>query len=103
MSQSKRLWEWLFGTARAQKRPVFVRRVRVSGEVREFLFGSACTDEDRMAFAELLLRLDGDPFEHSRAVLPPVPPGLRWAPFGGHRAILVFDPAHDLISVLICE
>ena len=103
MSQSKRLWEWLFGAAHVRRRGPFVRRVRVSGEVREFLFGSACTGEDRMAFAELLLRLDGNPLEHSRAVLPPEPPGLRWAPFGGHKAILVFDPAHDLISVLICE
>lgn len=100
---SESWWNWLFGSSDKRPSP-FVRNIVVARTTRLYVFGSAFTDADREAFAELLLKLDGNPVKHSALVnrTPPVP-GLRWAPFAGHKAIFVFDPAHDLIRILTIE
>src|SRR5690606_14542089 len=96
MGRQRSVWDWLTGRtgsgrrgSGAGRRRVLRRQVRVSEAAVGFVHGPACSDEDRMAFAELLLRLDADPFEHSRPVLPARPPGLRWAAFGAHKALFV--------------
>ena len=99
---------WLFeakpsGSASGRRR-LFHRSFGVSSHVRRFL-GEA-DESTRLAFAELLLRLDADPLSHSDAVLHPpeaTKQGLRWAAFGvAHRAYLTFDPAHDRIRMISC-
>jgi hypothetical protein len=56
-----------------------------------------------MEFAQMLLRLDADPFRTSSPLLPSDPPGLRWSAFGDRKAIFRFDPARNEILVLACE
>lgn len=85
-------------------RRLFHRSFQVSSHVRRFLGGA--DEPTRLAFAELLLRLDADPLTHSDAVLHPpeaTRQGLRWATFGvAHRAYLTFDPAHDRLCIISC-
>ena len=59
---------------------------------------------ERLAFAELLLRLDGDPFEHSKPVLQPdAAPGMRHAPFDAHQAVLIWDPTANSVHIVLCH
>lgn len=90
-----------------RRRRLFVREILISGDVRRYVRGSSCTEQDRLAFAELLLRLDGNPLA-SEPLLPadpthPYPPGMRWAQFGPHRVIFQFDPGHDRLRMIVCE
>ncbi len=55
------------------------------------------------AFAELLLRLDANPFcEGSEAITRHDMPGLRWAKFDGHAAIYQVDAAKDQVRIAKC-
>lgn len=95
-------WTWLFGTA-AKPRRLFTRKVEIAEPVLSLL-RTDFTDEDRMEFAQLLLKLDANPIKHSdRLVVDPPIPGLRWASFADHKLILVFDPSRNRIRVLAIE
>lgn len=95
------IWGLLLGETPA-RRPLFRRRMRLSGPVVAWLRDPQRTDAERWALADLLLRLDSDPFTHSAAILNPgTPPGLRWAPLGdGRKVIIKFDPIEDRVSVV---
>lgn len=88
-------WEWLSGGEPPRKR-LFVRTIVLSGPVRTFL--EHCRHEDAFAFADLLLRLDADPFKHSEN-LSGLAPGMRWAGIPGYTVVFTFDPAKDLIRI----
>ena len=92
------IWEWLFGEPKDPRGPL-VRDFRFSASALEFM--TRCSPEERMAVAELLLQLDGDPVGYSRPVLgQPRQPGLRWSHLPGHVVLLTIDAAHDRISIL---
>lgn len=91
------------GSAIARPRKWLHRRFRLSGEVVAWLDAPGRTVDDRCAFAELLLRLDADPITCSVAVLrPDAPRGMRWAPFGSHKAIFTLDSSGNSIRVVLC-
>jgi hypothetical protein len=96
-------WVWLFGPA-ARPRRILTRRFEVADAVLTFLWSDEFSDEDRMAFADLVLKLDANPVKHSdRLATKPPRPGLRWAGFRDHKLVLVFDPSRNLIRVLAVE
>ncbi len=99
------LGEWLGTRAAAKERRWLHRHFRLSGPVVEWLGSPARSNEQRLAFTELLLRLDADPVGNSVAILRPgSPPGMRWAPFDNHRAIFVLDMgAIRFESRCVCE
>ena len=103
------LLAWLGARSGEEPRRVFTRRVVISGPAQAWL--DARPGAERLGFAELLMRLDADPVAHSEPVLTPgVPPGMRFAGFGegvggvgggGHRVLLVWDPARDMIHIVM--
>jgi hypothetical protein len=91
---------WLFGSPRRRPR-LFVRRIRISDAALSYVQGPDCDQVARWAFAELLLRLDSNPIEHSdRLATAPAVPGLRWPKFAGRTVILQFVLAEDLIRIV---
>jgi hypothetical protein len=89
------------GSPRARK--WLHRRIHLADEVVMWFRAPDRTQDDRTAFAELLLRLDSDPVSNSSPILRPGgPKGVRWAAFGNHRAVFILDAANDRISVLRC-
>lgn len=93
------IWESLLGPPR-RRRVTFRRRMRLGREAVAWLQDPVRTDEERWAFADLLLRLDSDPFTHSTAMLVPgTAPGLRWTGFDGWRVVIRFNPVEDRITV----
>lgn len=104
------MWEWLDelwmrinGNAGRTKRRLLHRKFHLSGAVAEWLQSPERTHVQRLAFAELLLKLESDPSAHSVPILQKdAPPGMRWAPFGAHKAIFIWSPAENQIRVLTC-
>jgi hypothetical protein len=85
------------------KRPVFRRNIRLSGPVVAWLRSPGVSPAQVEAFAELLLKLDANPFcEGSHAILREDAPGLRWAKFDGHAAIYQVDGAKDQVRIAKC-
>jgi hypothetical protein len=97
------LYRSLFSHMPARRRRWLHRKFRLSGEVMSWLDARNRTLEERTAFAELLLRLDADPVSGTTPVLRPgAPPGMRWIPFGAHKAIFVLDPSSNQIHIVTC-
>lgn len=85
------------------KRPVFRRNIRLSGAVVAWLHSPSVTPAQVEAFAELLLKLDANPFcEGTEAIIRHEMPGLRWAKFDGHAAIYQVDAAKDQVRIAKC-
>lgn len=103
------MWDWweelltkLGHHAKPQYRRRFHREFLVSEQALNWVRARPLPEQ--LAFAELLLRLDGDPTEHSYPVLQTdVPPGTRYAPFDAHQAVIVFDIAANRVHVLLCH
>lgn len=98
------LLAWLGARSGEEPRRVFTRRIVFSGQARAWI--DTRPGPERLELAELLIRLDADPVAHSEPVLTPgMPPGMRFAGFGegvgggGHRVLLVWDPARDMIHI----
>jgi hypothetical protein len=100
----ERLWDSLCGERPRAGKRVLRRRCTISRPALAWLNESGCSESDRWAFAELLLRLDADPVgEGTRPLLGPGrPPGLRWAAFAGRGAIYQWDPAENRIRIIKC-
>ena len=97
------LGEWLGPRAGAKERRWLHRKFQLSSPVVEWLGAPERSSEQRLAFAEMLLRLDADPVGNSVAILRPgAPPGMRWAPFDNHRAIFVLDIGRDRVRIALC-
>jgi hypothetical protein len=93
------IWESLF--APPPRRALFRRRMRLSRQVVTWLRDPVRTDAERWAFADLLLRLDSDPFTHSSAILTPgTPPGIRWALLERWHIVIKFDPVEDRVTII---
>lgn len=80
----------------------FVRHFRVSEQALTWVL--ARPSSELLAFADLMLRLDGDPFMHSNPVLQPnAVPGMRFAPFDAHQAVLVWNAAENSVYIVLCH
>ncbi len=92
---------WL-NEPKGARRPAVHRRFRFSTEVLAYV--RACSETDKLAFGELVLRLDANPVEHSDAILTTIgPPGMRRARFSDHTVTLRWDPASDSVQLGLCE
>ncbi len=97
------LWKRIDGSGAPEKRRLLHRGFHLSRQVVMWLQRPECTDVQRLAFAELILKLDSDPPSHSFPILQSnAPPGMRWAPFDAHKAILIWDTTKDEIHFLTC-
>lgn len=104
------MWAWLeeLWQVSGQDKPsggrrLLHRRCRLSGAVINWLRRSDTAEVQRLAFVELLLKLDSDPVAYSEPVLHPnALPGMRWAPFDAHKVIFVWNLPENQIHVLTC-
>ena len=94
------LWDLLFANT-PRRRFLFRRRMRLTAETIAWVRAPERTAEERPAFADLLVRLDSDPFTHSAVLLMSgSPPGLRWAMLQGRRIVIRFDPVEDRVTII---
>lgn len=97
------MWDFLFGTEDPPRRRVLHRAFTISGSVRRWVREPDRQEDELLAFAELILKLDADPVSCSEALFgPDIPAGLRWAPFHSYKALFVLDLGRNSIKVLTC-
>ena len=99
-----RLRTAIWGESAPRRRKWLHRRFTLSSSVCEWLASPVRLHEERSGLAVLLLLLDANPIGNSMAVLrEDAPRGLRWAPFGQHKAFFIWDPSKDWIRIVLCE
>jgi hypothetical protein len=104
------MWQWLdnlgdlLGGASTEKpKRLLHRKFHLSKPVVEWLRSSGRTHAQRLAFGELILKLESDPAQHSLPILQPnAPPGMRWARFDAHKAVFIWNPVANEIHFLTC-
>lgn|GEM_PF-3379238 len=93
--------EWHAEPKQVQRRPLH-RRFHFSSDVLAYV--RSCDEAEKIAFADLVLRLDANPVRDSVPLLTSIgPPGMRWARFADHIALFQWDPAADAVRFALCE